>query len=128
MAALETKVASRTLTAAARPAPSLTPWQGVPLEQLRFRRMLFGAFPCYPHSAPLAPAFDRVLQVGDAAASQSPLSFGGFGSLVRTGGVAERGGGGADIHAGTCCTILRWLGPLNRLQGASLGNGSSPSY
>jgi lycopene cyclase CruP len=57
--------------------------QGVPLEQLKFKRVLFGAFPCYPGASPLPPAFDRVLQIGDAAAGQSPLSFGGFGSMVR---------------------------------------------
>ena len=56
--------------------------QGVPLSQLQFKRVLFGAFPCYPSDSPLPPAFDRVLQIGDAAAGQSPLSFGGFGAMV----------------------------------------------
>ncbi|GAB4815041.1 hypothetical protein N2152v2_002087 [Parachlorella kessleri] len=57
-------------------------YQGVPLSQLQFKRVLFGAFPCYPSNSPLPPAFDRVLQIGDAAAGQSPLSFGGFGAMV----------------------------------------------
>jgi hypothetical protein len=54
--------------------------------------VLFGGFPCYgsggwgaPASrcSPLPPGFDRVLQLGDAAAGHSPLSFGGFGGLLR---------------------------------------------
>jgi hypothetical protein len=110
----------------------LPQYQGVPLAQLKFRRLLFGGFPCY-RDAPLRPQFDRVLQVcqqrfhplhhemlhqtwetlsdgcmlstspsnailtceqadervsvllqiGDAAAIQSPLSFGGFGAMLR---------------------------------------------
>jgi hypothetical protein len=35
------------------------------------------------HFSPLPAAFDRVLQVGDASGIQSPVSFGGFGSLTR---------------------------------------------
>ncbi|RMZ52485.1 hypothetical protein APUTEX25_003628 [Auxenochlorella protothecoides] len=58
-------------------------YQGVALEELRFKRLLLAAFPCYPDASPLKPGFDRILQVGDAAASQSPLSFGGFGSMLR---------------------------------------------
>lgn len=57
-------------------------YQGVALEQLEFRRLLFGMFPTYRQS-PLPPGFDRVLQVGDASGIQSPLSFGGFGALTR---------------------------------------------
>lgn len=37
-------------------------YQGVPLETLKLKRVLFGAFPCYA-DAPLQPQFDRVLQV-----------------------------------------------------------------
>lgn len=40
----------------------LPEYQGVPLDRLRLKRVLFGAFPCYQDS-PLLPAFDRVLQV-----------------------------------------------------------------
>lgn len=58
------------------------PLQGIPLSNLKFRRLLFGGFPCYPDASPLPPAFDRVMQIGDAAAMQPPLSFGGFGSMV----------------------------------------------
>jgi lycopene cyclase CruP len=58
-------------------------YQGVPLPQLTFKRVLFGGFPCYMRGSPLPPAFDRVLQIGDASAAQSPLSFGGFGSMLR---------------------------------------------
>ncbi|KAF6255437.1 hypothetical protein COO60DRAFT_211816 [Scenedesmus sp. NREL 46B-D3] len=52
------------------------------LDALRFKRVLFGGFPCYADS-PLKPGFDRVLQLGDASATQSPLSFGGFGTMLR---------------------------------------------
>ena len=44
-------------------------------------RFLLGVFPCFK-SAALKPAFDRIVQLGDASASQSPLSFGGFGALL----------------------------------------------
>ena len=39
-------------------------------------------FPTYRES-PLQTTFPRVLAVGDASGIQSPLSFGGFGSLTR---------------------------------------------
>ena len=60
----------------------LPDYQKVPLEQLGFKRVLFGGFPSYSNG-PLQPGFDRVLQLGDASACQSPLSFGGFGSMLR---------------------------------------------
>lgn len=60
----------------------LPQYQGVPLDSLKLKRVLFGAFPCFA-SSPLRSPLDRVLQVGDASACQSPLSFGGFGSMLR---------------------------------------------
>lgn len=59
-------------------------YQNLPsgLDGIKFKRVLFGGFPCYG-SSPLKPGFDRVLQLGDASASQSPLSFGGFGCMLR---------------------------------------------
>lgn len=57
-------------------------YQGVPAEQLKFKRVLFGGFPCWS-DGPLQPAFDHIMQIGDASATQSPLSFGGFGAMVR---------------------------------------------
>jgi flavin-dependent dehydrogenase len=48
----------------------------VSLDDITFKRVLFGFFPTYRQS-PLQPAFDRVLQIGDASGIQSPLSFGG---------------------------------------------------
>lgn len=60
----------------------LPQYQGVPLESLTFKRILFGAFPCYS-DGPLQPVWDRVMQIGDASCAQSPLSFGGFGSMMR---------------------------------------------
>ncbi|KAJ8500575.1 hypothetical protein OPV22_011127 [Ensete ventricosum] len=60
----------------------LPSYQGVPLEELEILRVIFGIFPTYRDS-PLPAAFDRVLQVGDASGIQSPVSFGGFGSMTR---------------------------------------------
>lgn len=60
----------------------LPDYQNVPLEQLDFVRALFGFFPCYKDS-PLQYKWNRTLAVGDSSGSQSPLSFGGFGAMVR---------------------------------------------
>lgn len=60
----------------------LPQYQSVELEQLQFQRALFGFFPCYQKS-PLRTPWNRLLPVGDSSGSQSPLSFGGFGSMVR---------------------------------------------
>ncbi|MEO1509612.1 MAG: FAD-binding oxidoreductase [Cyanobacteria bacterium J06633_23] len=60
----------------------LPDYQGVTLEQLHFKRALFGFFPAYRNS-PLRFSWDRLLAVGDASGHQSPLSFGGFGAMVR---------------------------------------------
>ncbi|GIL49896.1 hypothetical protein Vafri_6207 [Volvox africanus] len=57
-------------------------YQGVELEDITFKRVLFGFFPTFKDT-PLRPTFDRVIQVGDASGLQSPLSFGGFGALTR---------------------------------------------
>ncbi len=60
----------------------LPEYQEIELSQLTFKRALFGFFPCYRNS-PLKTPWDRILPIGDSSASQSPLSFGGFGSMVR---------------------------------------------
>lgn len=60
----------------------LPTYQGIDLDQLQFQRALFGVFPCYRQS-PLQLNCDRILPVGDSSGSQSPLSFGGFGAMVR---------------------------------------------
>ncbi|MDY7020464.1 MAG: FAD-dependent oxidoreductase [Cyanobacteriota bacterium] len=60
----------------------LPEYQQVELSQLTFKRALFGFFPCYRNS-PLKTPWNRILPIGDSSASQSPLSFGGFGSMVR---------------------------------------------
>ncbi|MBD2773795.1 FAD-dependent oxidoreductase [Iningainema tapete] len=56
-------------------------YQNVELNQLTFKRALFGFFPAYRH--PLQMPWSRILPVGDSSGSQSPLSFGGFGAMVR---------------------------------------------
>ena len=61
----------------------LEKYQGISLDQVKFKRVLMGGFPCYSKNVPLKPGFDRIIQVGDASAVQSPLSFGGFASLCR---------------------------------------------
>ncbi|MBE9034935.1 FAD-binding oxidoreductase [aff. Roholtiella sp. LEGE 12411] len=60
----------------------LPEYQGVELSQLKFQRALFGFFPTYRQS-PLKTPWNRILPVGDSSGSQSPLSFGGFGAMVR---------------------------------------------
>lgn len=60
----------------------LPEYQNVELDQLEFVRALFGFFPCYRQS-PLQLKWDRILPIGDSSGSQSPLSFGGFGAMVR---------------------------------------------
>nr|XP_029150494.1 uncharacterized protein LOC112765902 isoform X3 [Arachis hypogaea] len=57
-------------------------YQGVSLDNLEILRVIYGIFPTYRES-PLPSAFNRVLQFGDASGIQSPVSFGGFGSLTR---------------------------------------------
>ncbi|GAB2285250.1 hypothetical protein Dimus_019704 [Dionaea muscipula] len=57
-------------------------YQGVPIEDLEIMRVVYGIFPTY-YDSPLPAAFDRVIQFGDASGIQSPVSFGGFGSLTR---------------------------------------------
>lgn len=62
---------------------SLLPeYQNVELDQLEFARALFGIFPCYRES-PLHLEWNRILLIGDSSGNQSPLSFGGFGAMVR---------------------------------------------
>jgi lycopene cyclase CruP len=60
----------------------LPEYQEVELERLEFKRALFGFFPCYRNS-PLKTPWGRILPVGDSSGSQSPLSFGGFGAMLR---------------------------------------------
>ncbi|MBO9999919.1 MAG: FAD-binding oxidoreductase [Cyanobacteria bacterium SID2] len=60
----------------------LPKYQSIELEALTFKRALFGVFPSYRDS-PLKSPWPRVLPVGDSSGNQSPLSFGGFGAMVR---------------------------------------------
>ena len=60
----------------------LPEYQNVEINQLKFQRVLYGFFPCYRQS-PLKMPWNRILPVGDSSGSQSPLSFGGFGAMVR---------------------------------------------
>ncbi|WP_373539647.1 NAD(P)/FAD-dependent oxidoreductase [Chamaesiphon sp.] len=60
----------------------LPTYQQVELSQLNFGRCLFGCFPSYRDS-PLKLSSDRVLLIGDSSGSQSPVSFGGFGAMIR---------------------------------------------
>ena len=61
---------------------ALPDYQQVSLEELKVQRALCASFVAFRDS-PLQTPFDRILQVGDAAGIQSPLSFGGFGALCR---------------------------------------------
>ncbi len=60
----------------------LPEYQRCSLDQLSIKRALFGFFPCYRES-PLQLPWPRTLAVGDSSGSQSPLSFGGFGAMLR---------------------------------------------
>ncbi|HLO86259.1 MAG TPA: FAD-binding oxidoreductase [Nostocaceae cyanobacterium] len=60
----------------------LPEYQSVELKQLKWQRALFGFFPSYRQS-PLKTPWHRILPVGDSSGNQSPLSFGGFGAMVR---------------------------------------------
>jgi lycopene cyclase CruP len=60
----------------------LPEYQGVEISQLNFKRALFGFFPSYRQS-PLQTPWDHILPVGDSSGNQSPLSFGGFGAMIR---------------------------------------------
>lgn len=57
-------------------------YQNIEVEKLQFQRALFGFFPSY-QAGPLGSAWNRILAIGDSSGSQSPLSFGGFGAMVR---------------------------------------------
>ncbi|GLC52765.1 hypothetical protein PLESTB_000665700 [Pleodorina starrii] len=96
----------------------LPQYQGLPLDQLRFKRVLFGGFPCYSNG-PLQPAFDRVMQIGDASAAQSPLSFGGFGSMMRHLGRLTRGLNQALAEDRLARGDLSWLQPYQPSLSAS---------
>ena len=60
----------------------LPTYQNIILDQLDIKRALFGVFPCYKDS-PLVPDWDRIVSLGDGSGAQSPLSFGGFGAMMR---------------------------------------------
>ncbi|HEY9808193.1 MAG TPA: FAD-binding oxidoreductase [Halomicronema sp.] len=60
----------------------LPEYQNVEIDQLKLVRALFGFFPSYRQS-PLQMPWDRVMPVGDSSGCQSPLSFGGFGAMLR---------------------------------------------
>ncbi len=60
----------------------LPEYQQIDLETINFRRFLFGFFPAYRQS-PVKITWDRILAVGDSSGSQSPVSFGGFGAMMR---------------------------------------------
>jgi lycopene cyclase CruP len=60
----------------------LPTYQQVELDRLNFQRCLFGCFPSYRDS-PLKTSWARVLLIGDSSGSQSPVSFGGFGAMMR---------------------------------------------
>ncbi len=60
----------------------LPEYQEIDLQEIDFKRFLFGFFPAYRKS-PLKMPWDRMIAIGDSSGSQSPVSFGGFGAMVR---------------------------------------------
>ncbi len=61
---------------------ALPAYQNIDLAAIAPVRSLFGFFPAY-RASPLRVPWDRVLPVGDSSGAQSPVSFGGFGFMVR---------------------------------------------
>ncbi len=88
----------------------LPEYQGVSLEQLQFKRALFGFFPAYRNS-PLRFSWNRLLAVGDASGHQSPLSFGGFGAMIRHLGRLSDGIDDALRQDQLSASALGWLQP-----------------
>lgn len=60
----------------------LPDYQGWDLNQRTVERLLCGVLPSW-QTSPLRLPWDRILPVGDSSGLQSPLSFGGFGALLR---------------------------------------------
>lgn len=60
----------------------LPEYQQIELNALDFQRVLFGFFPSYRQS-PVRYPWARILPIGDSSGAQSPVSFGGFGSMLR---------------------------------------------
>lgn len=60
----------------------LPEYQQVDLAEIDFQRFLFAFFPAYRQS-PLSLPWSRILAVGDSSGMQSPVSFGGFGAMMR---------------------------------------------
>jgi lycopene cyclase CruA len=52
--------------------------------QAQVEKATYGIIPAYTRLGPMPAARDRVLLVGDAAARHSPLTFCGFGSMIRS--------------------------------------------
>lgn len=88
----------------------LPDYQQVKSEQLDIKRALFGFFPCYRES-PLQYPWGRVLPVGDSSGSQSPLSFGGFGAMIRHLGRLTEGIDEALGQDYLSAAALGWLQP-----------------
>lgn len=61
---------------------ALPDYQGIALSDIQTQRALFGLFPSYRQS-PLVLPWARTLAIGDSSGCQSPLSFGGFGAMLR---------------------------------------------
>jgi len=90
----------------------LPEYQSVSLDNLTVKRALFGFFPCYRNS-PLRYPWGHTLAVGDSSGSQSPLSFGGFGAMVRH---LKRITNGIDEALTSNCLDARALGRLQPYQ------------
>ncbi len=67
---------------AARYLAELPRYQEADPDRIAFVEVLCGFFPAYRRS-PLQSPWPRLVHVGDSSGAQSPLSFGGFGAMVR---------------------------------------------
>ncbi|NJK72676.1 MAG: FAD-binding oxidoreductase [Synechococcaceae cyanobacterium SM2_3_60] len=59
---------------------NLGAYQDCDPESVHFERLIAGVFPSYSE---VASRWPRILAVGDSSGQQSPLSFGGFGAMLR---------------------------------------------
>lgn len=85
-------------------------YQNIEVKDLNFQRALFGFFPSY-QQGPLGSVWNRILAIGDSSGNQSPLSFGGFGAMVRH---LKRLGNGIDEALQSDALsrdALNWLQP-----------------
>lgn len=88
----------------------LPAYQACNLDEFKVLRLMFGVFPSYRES-PLQLPWNRMIAVGDSSGHQSPLSFGGFGAMLRHLDRLTQGIGEALRSDALTVEDLRWIQP-----------------